>query len=728
VPGELFLAGAGITRGYLGRPDLTADAFRPDPFAAEPGGRLYRTGDLAVRLPPDGEIEFLGRADHQVKLRGYRLELGEIEAALLRHPDLREAVVVLREDRPGDRRLVAYAVPQPGRAPGVSELRAFVAERLPQYMIPAAFVTLSALPVLASGKVDRAALPVPESDRPELGSSYSEPRTPAEETLAAVWAQVLRLDRVGVHDNFFELGGDSILSIQILARANQMGMRLTARQIFEHPTVAELAQVAASAPLLTAEQGLVTGAVPMTPIQRWFFTEGFAAAHHFNQAIVLDVITPLSPATLERAVAALLLHHDALRMRFPLEDGVPRQENAGPESAVPLVWIDLSALPAGSQDAARAAAQDAIQESFDLERGPLTRLSVFDVGSLGTRLSWAAHHLIVDGIAWRVLIEDLESACKQAAAGRPPVLPPKTTSFRAWAERLVGHARSGGFRDELPYWIDAVQRPSARLPIDFPREGAANTVESIGSVGVTLTYEETQTLLQAVPSTYRTQINDALLAALARAFAEWTGSLSLLVDLEAHGREPLFDDVDLSRTVGWFTTQFPVRLDLDGTSDAVAALLAVKEQLRRVPGHGIGHGLLAHEGGEEAARLRSAPAAQVSFNYLGQFDQVAAEATLFRLTGEAAGATRNPRSHRTHLIEVAGLVAGGRLQLGIGYSANLHRHETIERLAASLGSALRELIARCRLGEEVALTPSDFPLVNLDEQSFRKLSAVLDDE
>ncbi|HKV11085.1 MAG TPA: condensation domain-containing protein, partial [Thermoanaerobaculia bacterium] len=346
----------------------------------------------------------------------------------------------------------------------------------------------------------------------------------------------------------------------------------------------------------------------------------------------------------------------------------------------------------------------------------------FDAGEGGRRLLWAAHHLAVDGVSWRVLIEDLEAACRHAS------LPAKTTSFRAWAERLVGHARSGGFRGELPHWIAAVEPGAALLPVDFPGGEAANTVESGLSVNVTLTPEETQTLLQTVAATYRTQINDALLAALAQAFAEWTGSPSLLVDLEGHGREPLFDDVDLSRTVGWFTTHFPVRLDLAGASGPVGALLAVKEQLRRVPGRGLGYGLLLHEGGEEAAPLRAAPPPQVSFNYLGQFDQVTAAATLLRLTGEPAGAARDPRSHRTHRIEVGGLVASGQLHIGFGYSASLYRRETIERLGAAFGRALRDLIAQCLKGEEIALTSSDFPLNRLSEKSLQKLSALLDDD
>ncbi len=714
VPGELFLGGPGLARGYLGRPELTAAAFVPDPHSGLPGERLYRTGDLARHLP-DGQLEFLGRADHQVKIRGFRLELTEVEAALARHPSVREAVVLLREDAPGDKRLAAYVTPIAEIADGAllaaGELRAFLAERLPQYMVPSSFTVMAALPALPSGKVDRSALPAPEA--PEAGSDYLAPRTPEERILAEVWAQVLRVERVGVRDNFFALGGDSILSIQIIARANQRGLHLTPKQLFENQTVAELARVAQTSPALRAEQGPVSGPVPLTPIQRWFFAEGFADPHHFNHAILLEAMGPVEFQPMARAAAALAYHHDALRLRFAREEDGWRQVNAAEEPVPPLTWIDLSEVPAALED---AAAQ--LQTGFDLGRGPLARLAWFDLGpDLNGRLLWIAHHLVVDGVSWRVLLEDLESAYGEAT------LPPKTTSFRAWSERLAEHARSGALRDELAHWLAVARTWAPALPVDFP--DGANTVGSADSVSFVLTPEETQALLQEVPAKYRTQINDALLAALAQALAGWTGATALRVDLEGHGREPLFDDVDLSRTVGWFTTQFPVVVDPGETGEAGRALAAVKEQLRRVPGRGIGYGLLRWLADDPTAEraLRAAPPAEISFNYLGQLDGSAvAGGSRFRPAPERPGPLRSPRSHRTHLLEVSGLVAGGCLRMTLEYSANLHRRATLERLAAAYADALRRLAGG---SGEAVLTAADFKLAKLNEKNFRKLSALL---
>ncbi len=492
VPGELFIAGAGLTRGYLGRPDATAEVFLPDSLAAEigePGGRLYRTGDLA-RWRTEGHLEFLGRADHQVKIRGFRLELGEVEAALRRHPALRETVVLLREDRPGDRRLVAYLSPREGaEPPPVGELRSFLAERLPHYMVPSAFVTLPALPVLASGKVDRAALPAPDAARPELEGGYAAPRTAEEELLAGIWAQVLGVERVGIHDNFFELGGDSILSIQIIARANQAGLHLTAKQLFEHQTVAELAQSAESATAVVAEQGTVSGPVPLTPIMHWFFEQGFANLHHFNQAVMLAPREPLVPGALDRAAAMLFAHHDALRLQAVRDAGSWRLENAASEPSTPFVWIDLGQVPAAERAAALYDAASQLQAGFDLASGPLACLALFDVGEGTQRLLWVMHHLVGDGVSWRVLQEDLERAYRQAAADEPPALPPKTTSFKAWAERLLAYAGSEELHGELEHWLAIAGAAVPRLPLDAV-EGpglAANTVESGRSVALALT-------------------------------------------------------------------------------------------------------------------------------------------------------------------------------------------------------------------------------------------------
>jgi amino acid adenylation domain-containing protein/non-ribosomal peptide synthase protein (TIGR01720 family) len=710
VAGELLAGGEGLARGYLRRPGLTAERFIPDPFGGVPGARLYRTGDLA-RWLPDGSIDFLGRLDHQVKVRGLRIELGEIEAVLAALPGIRQAVVVVRESR-----LVAYVAGDTAAGEMRPSLRERLRERLPDYMVPAVFVTLPALPLTASGKVDRKALPAPEQPGARE-EGYVAPRTREEEILAAVWAQVLRLPRVGVNDNFFELGGDSILSLQIVARARQVGLLFTVREVFEHQTVAGLAlhvTVTEAAGAALAGQGPVTGEVPLTPVQSWFFEQGFADPHHFNQALLLEPREPLSPAALERAMAAIVKHHDALRMRF---DGT-RQENAPAEPAAPFHQVDLSGLPASRRGEARDRAAAALQVGFDLSAGPLTRLCLFDAGSEPSRLLWVTHHLVVDGVSWRVLLEDLEEAYRQAERGQSPALPPKTASFQEWARRLAGHAGSEVLAGELEHWRETARAPVPRLPVDFPSGG--DLVGDEATVSFELTAEETTGLLQTLPSVYHSRIDDALLSALVRALAGWTGSPRLRVDLEGHGREPLFDDLDVSRTVGWFTSLYPVVLEA-GDADPGAALVGVKERLRAVPGRGIGYGLLRY--GAAAGLLETVPAAEVLFNYLGQAGAASGEGSLFRASPAYAGC-KSPRGHRTHALEVSGLVTEGRLRVTLTYGARTHRRETAERLAAAYAGALRQLIEHGRKSEEV-FTPSDFPKARLDARNFDKLAALL---
>ncbi len=676
VAGELLVGGVGVTRGYLRRPDLTAARYLPDPFGSQPGGRLYRSGDL-VRWLPDGSLDILGRLDHQVKMRGFRIELGEIEASLVALPGVHQAVVLVRSDgRPGDRRLVAYVV---GDVP-VEELRRSLRERLPDHMVPAAFVMLDALPLTPNGKVDRNALPAPE--QPGADESYVPPRTREEEILAAVWAQVLRLPRVGVDDNFFELGGDSILSVQIVARARQAGLLFTVRQVFEHQTVAGLARhatasdVAAAAGAVRAEQEPVAGEVPLTPVQRWFFEQGFADPHHYNQALLLEPLGPLDPAALERALAAVVEHHDALRMRFDFQAGDWWQENAPAEPVTPFHQIDLSGLPAARRDEAFERTAADLQAGFDLSAGPLTRLCL-----IGTRVLWVTHHLVVDGVSWRVLLEDFAAAYRQTA------LPLKTASFQEWARRLAGHA--GTLAGELDYWRETARIAVPRLPVDFPTKGGNLTADE-ATVSFELTAEETIELLQTLPSVYYSRIDDALLSALVRALAGWTGSPRLRVELEGHGREPLFDDLDVSRTVGWFTSLYPVVLKA-GDAGPGEALVSARERLRDVPGRGIGYGLL-----QAAGLLDEAPPAEVLFNYLGQVDATFDERSFFQVSRDSAGLSRSPRGYRTHLLEIGGIVADGRLRIDLTYGSRTHRRETMDRLAAAYAGALRQLLQHGR--------------------------------
>jgi amino acid adenylation domain-containing protein/non-ribosomal peptide synthase protein (TIGR01720 family) len=709
IPGELHIGGAGLARGYLNRPELTEAKFIPSPFSNEPGSRLYKTGDL-TRYRPDGNIEYVSRIDNQVKIRGFRIELAEIEAVLSQHPAVRESAVLVWLGANARKRLVACVVPDaPEQTSSLSssELRQFLQERLPEYMVPSAFVLRSKLPLTPNGKVDRKALPVPDRDRPELEEAFAAPSTAIEKILAEIWAQVLGLEQVGIDDNFFELGGDSILSIQVISKANQAGLRLTPKQLFQHQTIAQLAAIADTTETKQSEQGLIIGEVPLTPIQHWFFEQYISDPHHWNQAVLLELQQPLEPALIESVLQELLKHHDALRLRFARGESGWQQEIANPDEVAPFTCIDLSLLPPEEREAAFQTAATQLQGSLNLSEGPLLRAALFDLGKhQPNRLLLTIHHLAVDGVSWRILIEDFQTAYRQISRGETVALPPKTTSFKQWAERLHEWARSPELQGEFDYWFALSHQPTSPLPIDFPT--AANLVASEKTVSVALSVEETKLLLQEVPAAYRTQINDVLLTALAQAFERWTGNNSLLLDLEGHGREDIFEGVDLSRTIGWFTAVFPVLLNLEKPADRGAAIKSVKEQLRALLNRGIGCGVLGYLNPETAKKLHKLPQAEVSFNYLGQFDQVLPQSSLLMLSSEPSGAIRSPRGNRHYLLEINGFIASSKLQLDWTYSENIHRRESIENLAAGFIESLRSLIQHCQSPDAGGRTPSDF--------------------
>jgi len=569
----------------------------------------------------------------------------------------------------------------------------------------------------------------PAHPRPQLKNSFVAPRNEVEQTLTDIWQQLLGIEPVGIQDNFFELGGDSVLSIQLIARCNQAGLQLTPKQVFEHQTIAELAAVVGTVQTIQAEQGLVTGSLPLTPIQYWFFEQNLPDPHHWNQAILLKIRQPINPARLEQVLRHLLEHHDALRLRFVRDESGWQQLIAESEETVPFSRLDLSALPEIEQESAIEGAAAELQASLNLSEGPLVRVALFDLGAnQPSRLLLAIHHLAVDVVSWRILLEDLQTAYHQLTQGKAIQLSPKTTSFKQWAKQLREYAQSPALQGELDYWLAEPRKWVSPLPVDYP-EGA-NTVVSARTVSVRLSIEESQTLLQEVPATYRTQIEDVLLTALVQAFAQWTGERRLLVDLEGRGREVIFPDVDVSRTVGWFTTLAPMLLELEEAFHPGAGLKGVKEQLRRIPKEGIGYGVLRYLNSDVAIadKLRMLPQAEVLFNYLGQFEQALSESSLFAPSKEPIGLLYSPRGSRSHLLEVNGFVDGGQLHLEWTYSENLHKRVTVERLAEGFVEALRSLIAHCRSPEAGGYTPSDFPLAQLSQEELDKAFASIDFE
>jgi amino acid adenylation domain-containing protein/FkbH-like protein/non-ribosomal peptide synthase protein (TIGR01720 family)/FkbM family methyltransferase len=734
VPGELCIGGDGLARGYLNRPDLTKETFILNPFekaggrGAEilPSRRLYKTGDLACYLP-NGNIEFIGRIDNQVKIRGFRIELAEIEVVLTQNPQVRDAVVIAREDKPGIKNLAAYVVCE-GKQPTSSELRSFLKEKLPDYMVPASFTVLEAFPITPNGKVDRRALPVPEIEIND-STGFVSSRTHAEKILVKIWRDVLLLKQVCIYDNFFELGGDSIIGIQIVARAKQAGLKLTPKQLFQYQNIAELAAVALKTTSKEAEQGLVKGVVPLTPIQHWFFERNLSETHHFNQSFLLEVPPNIQAELLEQALHKLLYHHDALRLRFLQQAGQWQQYNSDVWDKISLEIADLSNLKQTEQSKAIELQAEEIQRSLNLENGPLLRVVLFNFGkSSPGRLLIVIHHLAVDGISWRILLEDLSQAYKQLDNGKNIQLPIKTTSFQDWAIRLQDYGADPELHSELDYWLHSSSFTVTSLPLDSPAVESENTVGSSRIVSVSLSREQTRALLQDVPVAYNTQINDVLLTALVQVFARWTGNDSLLLELEGHGREDLFEDVDLSRTVGWFTSIFPICLKLAGLQHPGEALKSVKEQLRRIPNRGIGYGILRYLSHDAAInkQLGLLPQPQVSFNYLGQFDQTHLAPLGWKYAQESSGSIHSPKGQRRHLLNVSGLVIEGRLQLDWKYSLAFHHQATVENLANNYVKTLTAIVEHCLSPEAGGYTPSDFPEVDFSQEALDELLAEIE--
>jgi non-ribosomal peptide synthase protein (TIGR01720 family) len=594
-------------------------------------------------------------------------------------------------------------------------------------MVPSTFVPLDALPLSPNGKINRQALPAPEGLRLEPQTRYAPPRTAPEQVLTQIWTDLLRVERVGVHDNFFELGGDSIISLQAIVRAKRAGIHLTPKQLFQHPTIAELAEAAGRSGIVDAEQRAIAGDVSLTPIQCWFFEQGFTRPDYYNQSLLLEVAETLDRDALTQAVAALLQHHDALRLRYRFASGAWHQRYEIDEG-VSFHGEDLSSL--GEQDQAQALRRSAeqVQASLDLERGPVFRVVHYDLGPpRRARLLLTAHHLVVDGVSWRILLDDLQTVYGQLTRHEAVELPPKTTSFQRWAARLADYAQSSALADELPYWRDDARRSVRPLPLDLPQ--GENTVASTRTIHVHLAEEETRVLLQDVPQTYHTQVNDVLISALSRAFHRWCGDPHLLLDLEGHGREDIVADVDVTRTVGWFTTVFPILVRCVPGDAPDAALHDVKEQLRRIPARGIGYGLLRHLKRDDPVNraLATLPPAQVSFNYMGQLDQALGDRKLFRFAKESSGPNQDPSELRSYVLDVSGRLVDGRLWVGWAYSQHLHHAGTIENLSALFLAELRALVECCRSRMAGQYTTADFPLANLKEATLSKLSALVNE-
>ncbi|MFA9332599.1 non-ribosomal peptide synthetase [Bacillus velezensis] len=716
VIGELCTGGDGVARGYFGRPELTEEKFVPNPFV--PGERMYRTGDLA-RWLPDGTIEYAGRMDDQVKIRGYRVELGEIEAALRSLDGVKEAAVSVRTGQSGNKELIAYMSLQTDM--DTEKVRSSLSKQLPNYMVPAYMMELEKLPLTPNGKLDRKNLPEPEL---ALQTAYTAPRNELEEQLSVIWQEVLGTKQVGIEDSFFELGGDSIKALQVAARLGRYGWKMTASDLFRHPSIKELAPLIRKAERVI-DQRPVEGDIPWTPVQHWFLSQRMENRNHFNQSVMMFSSDALHKQPLKQALEHLVIHHDALRITVSSENESIRQINHGiqKDELYSLDIWDLSETDTWEREIEDEVA--ALQQRMDIEKGPLLKAGWFKTRS-GDYLFITVHHLAVDGVSWRILLEDLSAAYTHAVKGQPVQLPPKTDSFKQYAVRLSEYAKSSKLMREEEYWRFIEEETAAGLPYEKPQhQTGADSIRQ--TVSFTLTEEETSVLLQQVNRAYHTDTQDILLTAAALALRDWTGGGRLRIAMEGHGREHIMPELDISRTVGWFTSMYPVLIDLNTAgAELGTAVKTVKDTLGRIPDKGIGYGILKYMTPPEQKTIRFRQAPEISFNYLGQFNDTEDQHT-FSLSGLASGHDITPTWQREQAVEMSAMAAQHKLHFSLSYPPSRFRKETMEQLLQTLQQYLRDIMSHCTGKEEAEKTVSDFSSKTLTSDDLDSIASFVEE-
>jgi non-ribosomal peptide synthase protein (TIGR01720 family) len=561
-------------------------------------------------------------------------------------------------------------------------------------------------------------------ERPDLASDYQAPGTPAEQVLVAVWGEVLGIAQIGVHDNFFELGGDSVIGLQIVSKVAQQGFKIVPAQIFEHPTIAGLASVAKSQQVSHVAQGEVSGDLDLLPIQHWFFEQQIPTRDHFNLPMIFDLPKGAQAEHVQSALDAVVAHHDGLRVRFCSEGDVVTACHSAEAKGCELEVVDLSSM--GSEDASKVVASRAaaLHGGLDIQAGPVMKAALFKHGQdARPELLWVMHHLVVDVVSWRIVMEDFQTALGQFGSGEELNLPPKTTSLQDWAAGLQKYAQSEDLAREREFWCGLAQAGVAPLGSDFDR--GPNDAASSRTLRAELDADTTRALLQDVPGVYGTRVDEVLLTALVRGMEESRGMNRLLVDLEGHGREDVVQGADLSRTVGWLTTLYPILISSAGCAGPGEALKQVKEQVRAIHHHGVGFGTLRYLTGDTALEesLAALPERDINFLYLGQFGTAdeSKDGTRMRLLEERSGEPCNPAMSRAHLLEVVAFVSAGKLHLELSYSENRHEQATAQGILEGILAALRELIEHCQDPDAGGHTPSDFPGARVSQASLDKL-------
>lgn len=697
APAELYIGGLQVARGYHGQPELTKNRFIQDPFCKDPNARMYKTGDL-VRWLSDGNIEFLGRVDHQVKLRGYRIELGEIENQIGKLDFVAEVVVICRDDEGIDRRLVAYVIPtEPLESENeellaeqkrqqVSKITDSLKSKLPQYMIPNIIVFMEQFPLTPNGKINRLGMPQP-SEGDLQKHVYVAPRNEIEQILCQVWAEVLGLKELGIEDNFFSLGGDSIIAIQVVSRAKNLGLHITVRDMFEYQCIAAISAFVRTDITIDAPQEPISGTQTLLPIQKAFFARKLTNPNHFNQSVLLNAPATLDEGKLKQLITAIYQRHDILRLRFDSESSseyIPINEAMIVSS---LACHDLRFLTKDERKLRTEELCNSAQASLSISSGPTIKAVWFNYGDEPGRLLLVIHHLAVDGVSWRILSKDLSTAWQQIQAGHQVQLFAKSSSVQQWGKALAEYAQTEELNLQRAYWHQQIAAATSSLPTSTYHGPGYQTKFELDATN-------TSALLGECNNAFRTQVNELLLSALLVAYKQWNGSVNLLMEMEGHGREELFKSLDITDTLGWFTSHYPLVLGCKDDASLEQVIKDTKEQNRKLPVNGVGYGILAAYSDDEVIARHAQMQGKngIAFNYLGQFDNVSKTLQGFSAAKEFAGEHSDPANAPGARLKIDSQVIDNKLSFLISTAPNQFEPNTIDKLADLYKSSLEACI------------------------------------
>ena len=714
VTGDLYIGGECLADRYMNDETLTKDKFIPDPFNKEMGGRMYKTGDTA-RWFEDGNMEFMGRKDFQVKVRGYRIELGEIESNLLKHKDIKDAAAIVRKDDEGTNYICAYYVSD--KELTVSELREYLLRELPSYMLPSFFVKIPKLPLTPNGKLDRKGLPEPSLNI-NTGVEYEAPKNDAEKNLALIYQEVLKVEKVGINDDFFDLGGDSIKAIQVTSSAEKVGINVSVSDVMKYKTIIDiLSNVDYTKKKNSISQEEITGEIPLSPIQQWFFETDRGYMQHWNQANLFSLNKNVTLEHLETIFRKIIEHHDALRIRYDFSDKEIIQINrCAEETAFTLEVIDLSQQNYETQKNNIKEISEKIQKSLDLQKDLLLKACVFELGDNGRRLFIAVHHLVIDGVSWRILLEDMENLYKSQLAEE---LPLKTTSFKEWSQKLEGYANEKSL--DIDYWLTLGDLENGSIT---NKKVEDNYFKDHKKLSFELGTVQTKELLTEVNKAYGTEVNDILLSALALSLGKVFGMDRILLMLEGFGRDEIIDGINLSRTIGWFTSIYPVCLERQNSIENT--IKGVSQNLRKIPSKGINYGLSKYLNKND--KLKSIKP-EISFNYLGQFDNAESEEDgLLGRCVEEYGQSINENNTHDYLMDFNGMVADGKLRFIVGYNQKYIDNDTARKTAEYFEKSLLEVLEHCKNKLNETFEVKNQKLYQINEPGKKELKIVLQNE